>query len=482
MMKGTRIAQYEIIEELGQGGFATVYRAHDTRMRREVALKLLAGDYTQQPELIQRFHQEAMIAANLRHPYIVPVYDFGEAEGSLYLVMALIGEGRTLRDRLAGQGALPLNQAWPILTQLGNALDYLHRQGLVHRDVKPANLLLEGDVDDPRTILADFGLVRSLEAGTNLTCTGAILGTPAYLSPEQADPERWGPITPLTDVYAVGVIAFEMLVGRPPFEGSLATVLHAHAYDPPPQPLELAPGLGEDLAHILSAGLVKPPAERYPAASALAAALRQVANQRRQQLAQQLELEQLLEQAHTAYQARDWLTAQHLCVEIMQMDRNHPDAITLMTEATRGLQEERAREVELQRLAQRYQAGQVALAAGDWQAAADAFGEVVKGQPDHQPASDGLAQALDQLQRAAWFDEAMAHAQAQNWREAVAVWLNVLDGHLDYRAGEAALHLLEAARGLLGCCDDLTQRLRQAEESVELHEAVINYWKRLYNG
>lgn len=480
MTQGRRIAQYEIIEELGQGGFATVYRAYDTRVQREVALKVLAGSFVEQPELVERFHQEALIAANLRHPNIVPVYDFGKSDAILYLAMALIGHGLTLRDWLEEHRPLSLNQALPLLDQLASALDHLHRQGLVHRDVKPANVLLEGEADEWHALLTDFGLVRSLEVSTTLTKSGAVLGTPAYLSPEQADPDQWGPVSRLSDVYALGVIAYEMLVGRPPFEGGLATVLHAHAYEPPPPPLELMPELGADISDVLLRGLVKPPAERYQRASELVNALRQVAEQRRRQAEQRMALEQLLDQARQARQRKEWLRVQHLCVEILQLDREHADAVVWMAEATQGLQEERAREVERRRLAQRYEEAQAALAAGDWQTAVAAFGEVVAANPDHMEAKAGLARAQDEQERAAAYAEALAQAEAENWREAVTAWLKVLEGRPDYRQGEAVVHCLKAVRGLLGYLETLAQRLQQAEEAVELHQALIEYWKKRY--
>jgi serine/threonine-protein kinase len=249
-------------------------------MGREVALKVIAGNFAQEPAFVERFHQEALVAANLRHPNIVPVYDFGESDGALYLAMALIGDGRTLRGLLAEGTPLPLERALPLLAQIAEALDYLHGQGLVHRDLKPANVLLEGEADKPWAILTDFGLVRSLETSAELTRSGTILGTPAYLAPEQADPGQWGEITPLTDVYALGVLAYEVLVGRPPFQGELATILHAHAHQAPPSPLELAPELGDDLAGVLLQALAKPPAERYPGAGALMAALQEAATAR----------------------------------------------------------------------------------------------------------------------------------------------------------------------------------------------------------
>jgi len=221
-----------------------------------------------------------------------------------------------LRQLLDERKRLNLDASLPILAQLADALDYLGGQGLVHRDVKPANVMIENEERDLCVTLTDFGLVRSLEASTQVTERASVLGTPAYLAPEQADASRWGEVTRLTDVYALGVIAYEMLVGRQPFVGELAAVLHAHSYEPPPPPLELAPDLGADLAQVLVQALAKSPAERYPGASALAAALRQVAEARAGQAKQKAELAQLLERAQAARQVGDWLGVQNLCVQM----------------------------------------------------------------------------------------------------------------------------------------------------------------------
>jgi len=488
-----RIGKYEILDELGRGGFAVVYRARDAVMGRQVALKVISGPLAQEREFVERFQQEARVAADLRHPNVVPVYDFGESDGALYLAMALIGQGRTLRDLLAERGPLPLEQALPILAQLADALDYLHHRDppLVHRDVKPANLLLEprgeGSCISPSesgispsevwAVLTDFGLVRLLQASTHLTRSGTTLGTPAYMAPEQADPERWGEVTPLTDVYALGIVAYEMLVGRPPFVGELATVLHAHAYAEPPSPLGAAPGLGDeraaaltaDLAAVLLRALAKPVAERYASAGEFVRALREAGEARARQEQQQAELAHLLEQARQAREAGDWLKVQTCCVRAMEVDRSHPDLLTLMAEATAALQREGAQEAVRRQRALRYEEGEQALAAGDWPAAVAAFEEVSAGNPDFRHVQALLAQARDELQRAQWYDEAIAHGEAQRWAEACRLWINVLRERVDYRGGDAAGRLLEAVEGLLGQYEEA----RQSEDALALYDALV---------
>ena len=161
-----RLGRYEIVKEIGRGGFATVYRARDTRMARQVALKVVHGNFAQDPGFVARFHQEVRTAANLRHPNVIPIYDSGDADGELYLAMPLIGEGRTLRDLIVERAPFAVEEAVPILAQVAEALSYLHGQAppLVHRDVKPANVLLEGQGEGLSAVLTDFGLVRSMEA------------------------------------------------------------------------------------------------------------------------------------------------------------------------------------------------------------------------------------------------------------------------------------------------------------------------------
>jgi serine/threonine protein kinase/formylglycine-generating enzyme required for sulfatase activity len=479
MAEPRRIGKYEILEELGRGGFAVVYRARDAQMGREVALKVVPSPGAQQEhEFVERFQQEARVAAGLRHPNIVPVYDFGEADGVLYLAMALIGQGRTLRDLLAEQGALPLEQALPILAQLAGALDYLHQHEppLVHRDVKPANLLLEQRGEGLWAVLTDFGLVRSLQASTGLTRSGTTLGTPAYMAPEQADPDRWGEVTSLTDVYALGVVAYEMLVGRPPFVGKLATVLHAHAYVEPPSPLEAVPGLGDDLSALLLRALAKPPAGRYPTARAFVAALRDLTQARVAAAGQEATLKQLEVQARKSLESGKWLEALNHCVQMIRLAPDHPTAQKMLDTAKEGLDRERAETTVRRRLEERYSDGLQLLDAEKWKEAIAALEEVERANPDFRDVQAKLVQARDELQRAQWYDEAIAHGEAKRWAEACRLWLRVLRGGMDYRDGDAAGRLLEAVEGVIEQLETASAvkavlQARVAELEARLQEA-----------
>jgi serine/threonine protein kinase len=258
--------RYELRGTLGEGGFATVYRAWDPALRREVALKALHPHLAANPEFRRRFLAEIQASAALRHPNIVTVYDVGEADGRPFFTMELI-DGPTLAEVIgAGQGGLPLPRVATIIHHLGSALDYLHSRGLVHRDIKPANIMLERG---GRTVLMDFGIARILTQ-TQHTRTGAILGTPEAMAPEQIRGEAVGAPA---DIYALGVLAYHLLAGRPPFSGDLARLVYLHAHQAPPPLRELRPGLPKGVYAAVEGALAKDPAQRPARASRFAAVL-----------------------------------------------------------------------------------------------------------------------------------------------------------------------------------------------------------------
>jgi len=260
---------YEFERELGQGGMATVYLAEDVKHRRKVAVKVL------RPELAQaigptRFAREIEICASLTHPHILMLIDSGEADGLLFYVMPFV-DGESLRDRLRRERKLPAAEAIRIIDQVASALDYAHGRGVIHRDVKPENILLADD----QAIVADFGIARALEAagGERLTGTGIVVGTPAYMSPEQA----FGPeaIDGRSDVYAMGCVLFEMISGHPPFRSALPQGLLAqHAATPPPVMRSLDPDIPLFLDRAVGRALAKEPDQRFESPKAFADTLR----------------------------------------------------------------------------------------------------------------------------------------------------------------------------------------------------------------
>ena len=260
--------RYVLEREIGSGGMATVYLAQDLKHRRRVAVKVL------RPEIaaglgVERFVREIEIAANLTHPHILPLFDSGEAHGFLYYVMPYV-DGESLRDRLTREGKLPLPDAVRIADHVASALSHAHAQGLVHRDVKPENILLAGD----QAIVADFGIARAVEAagGERLTGTGIAVGTPAYMSPEQAAGDQ--DIDGRSDVYALGCVVYEMVSGRTPFEAATPqALLVKHAVDTAPSLATVDPDIPLFVERAVSRALAKEPARRFETPSEFAATL-----------------------------------------------------------------------------------------------------------------------------------------------------------------------------------------------------------------
>ena len=259
--------RYELGRLLGTGGTARVRAAHDLVLDRPVAVKVLADDLVD-PAARQRFVREARTSARFVHPHAVSVYDAGEADGSLYLVMELVA-GRSLADRLRTEGPLPIPDALAVADRVLDALGAAHAAGIVHRDVKPGNVLLG---DDGAVKLADFGIAKRLdELGPDLTQTGQLVGTPRYLAPEQVVGEQ---ATPATDLYATGVVLYEMLAGAPPFDAGtpLATAI-AHRDDPVPDVRAARPDVPAAVATALARAMAKRPEDRFPTAAAMRGAL-----------------------------------------------------------------------------------------------------------------------------------------------------------------------------------------------------------------
>src|SRR5229473_2319521 len=254
-LTGTRVGSYEIVERLGGGGMAVVYRAVQQPLGREVALKALSPELFQDDGFVKRFEAEAKTLAKLDHPNILPIYDFELTEGMAYLTMPLI-RGGTLRDIL-NRGPLDTLSAWRYLREIGDGLQHAHDAGIVHRDLKPTNVLIHSD---GRAMLADFGLARGAGQPTHLTTVGLAIGTPGYMAPEQVmghDVDR------RADIYAMGVLTFEMLTGRLPFIGAnRMEVAYSTVNAPIPSAVKLNAALPDELDVLLAKVLAKDPAQR----------------------------------------------------------------------------------------------------------------------------------------------------------------------------------------------------------------------------
>src|SRR5258708_836675 len=254
-LTGTRIGQYEIVERLGGGGMAVVYRAVQQPLGREVALKALSSELFQDDGFVKRFETEAKTLAKLDHPNILPIYDFELTDGVAYLTMPLI-RGGTLRDIL-NRGPLDTLTAWRYLREIGDGLQHAHDAGIVHRDLKPTNVLIHAD---GRAMLADFGLARGAGQPTHLTTIGLAIGTPGYMAPEQV---MGHDVDKRADIYAMGVLTFEMLTGRLPFIGSnRMEVAYSTVNAPIPSAVKLNAALPDELDQLLAKVLAKDPAQR----------------------------------------------------------------------------------------------------------------------------------------------------------------------------------------------------------------------------
>lgn len=266
-MIGRTLGNYRIIEQIGLGGMATVFKGYDPDTDRYVAIKILPQHFSHDPQFRERFKREAKAIARLEHLHILPIFTYGEEDGIAYMAMRYL-QGGTLTDRI-GLGALPLAEASQILRQLANALDHAHSQNILHRDMKPSNVLLD---EAGNAYLMDFGIAKIVEATIDLT-GDRLLGTPAYMSPEQCKGE---PIGPASDIYSLGIILYEMVTGRRPFhaETPVAVILQ-QLNNPLPPPRQIRPDLPEQAENVIFKALAKNPESRYKSAVEFADAFSQ---------------------------------------------------------------------------------------------------------------------------------------------------------------------------------------------------------------
>jgi hypothetical protein len=263
---GQTLGKYKVMEQIGQGGMATVFKAYQAGLNRDIALKVLLPYIAQKEGFAERFIREAQAIGNLHHPNILPVHDSGQDKGYGYIAMRYVPGATTLARRMKER--LTTEQIIDFISQIASALDSAHQAGVIHRDVKPSNILMDGDW----LLLSDFGLAKMVELPSELTGSGVGLGTPAYMSPEQAKGEK---LDHRTDIYALGIILFEMLTGRVPHQAEtpLATVIK-RINEPLPLPRQFKPDINQDVEKVVLKALARDPEERFASGGDLAAALR----------------------------------------------------------------------------------------------------------------------------------------------------------------------------------------------------------------
>lgn len=250
---GEQVGAYVLDNQLGQGGMATVYKAHHANLKRDVAVKVMHQNFLDDESFVARFKREAEIVAQLTHPHIVPVYDFDEHAGQPYLVMKYV-PGFTLKKQLI-KNPPDLEGIIEIVAAIADALTFAHERDILHRDVKPSNVIID---TDGKPYLTDFGLARLASSGESTMSADMLLGTPHYISPEQARGTKV--LDGRTDVYALGVMVYEMLVGKVPFTGDSAfSIIHDHIYSPLPPPTKVNPELPDSVEEVLYKALAKSP-------------------------------------------------------------------------------------------------------------------------------------------------------------------------------------------------------------------------------
>ncbi|OBG84019.1 protein kinase [Mycobacterium sp. E802] len=265
---GTRFGPYELKSLIGVGGMGEVFRAYDTVKERMVAVKLLRTEIAADPSFQERFRRESRVAARLQEPHVIPVHDFGEIDGVLFIDMRLV-EGASVKELLRTNGPLDPARATSIVGQVAAALDAAHADGLVHRDIKPENVLLTAD---DFAYLVDFGIAH-VGGEASVTMTGVLIGSSAYMAPERFS---GGTVGPAADVYALTCLLYEMLVGRPPFEtGDLRQLMSAHMFSPPPRPSIMRRGIPRAFDDVVAKGMAKDAGYRYTSAGELARAARE---------------------------------------------------------------------------------------------------------------------------------------------------------------------------------------------------------------
>lgn len=366
-LEGKRLGQYHLLEVIRQSGMATVYKGYQPSLDRAVAIKVMA--HAQDAQFAARFQREAKAIGQLEHHNILPIYDYGEQDGVLFFVMQYVENGATLRDLLGAP--LEPGRAVRLMGQALTGLDYAHTRGVIHRDIKPSNILMPL----PHwPLLADFGLAKFVDDKHSLTMPGLVVGTAAYMAPEQASGE---PADARTDIYAMGVVLYELLTGRVPFDADTpVAMLKKHAHEPPPPPRSINPNLSAELETVLLRALEKDPVARYQSAAAMMVDLKPTTQTGRLHAQTQAQYARLYEAGVQAFAEAAWDRAIERLRQLVALDPHYEDAAALLAAAQTAQQ--RARTEARQQLEQLRQRRRAAAA---FQAARPAHEVAVGSQP-----------------------------------------------------------------------------------------------------
>ncbi len=453
------IGRYQVKEALGSGGSAIAYLAYDPLFKRDVTVKLLKSDDS---ALRKRFQKEIEILAGLEHPAIVPVYDFSEYEGKLFLVMRYMAGG-SLGSRLQA-GPLSLSEAGLILDRLAAALAAAHKRDVIHRDIKAANILLD---EEGRAYLSDFG-AAIVVGNERETVHGAVTGSPEYMAPEQITWKH--DLSIQTDVYQLGVVLFEMLTGERPFTGD--DVMAKHIHDPVPRVTAVNSDLPPACDDLFAKAMAKEPSERYATPDELAAALAKIVTdesmKHQSDENKPFNIEACYQQGMVAFEAENWKEAVSKLFQVIEADFEYEDAANKLKTARESLAEQRSAAAKQQGIEFTYQEADNHFQHERWGQAAAKFQEVVKQQSDFRDASEKLEEARKQEELDRLYKAAMGQCEKGEWETAVATFQKIQAIDVAYK--------------------EVAVKLQQAEEEVTLAEQYnkalesLTYGKELYYG
>ncbi|MFP5230391.1 MAG: protein kinase domain-containing protein [Acidobacteriota bacterium] len=446
-----RIGKYDVIAVLGRGGMGVVYRARDTRIGRDVAIKTLTEGYSGNPDMLKRFYQEAGHTGNLKHPNIVTVYDFGDEDGLPYIVMEFL-DGEPLDKVIRENHTMHLSQKIDAIEQVCEALAYAHTHGMIHRDVKPANIIVQRD---GLVKLLDFGIARAGEqvGDVTMTHTGTLVGTPAYMSPERL---RGEPFDGRSDIFSTGVVLYQFLTGVLPFPADYPAILQQILHEDPKPLKECLPSCPQQMDTILQRALAKDPAERYGHADEMAAELKAVGKKLKSQ-----RLNELLGEAKNAVQKEEYPQAKILLRQILRMDAEHANAKKLMVSVDQYLSQQKLK----QQVDQLTKIAREAVQERNWDQARNACAELLKLDAQNADAVALMAEAdagrqtrerIQQLLR-----EADTARQSGNYDSAIQI------------AGRAS-ELDPVDSRIQAICKILEQEAEEARRKAQLRKLLQN--------